>query len=58
MNLDALKYHKTKIMKTINLYVDFEFTSLSPDAQSISLGIVSDPFDRSIKAGEQLPSLF
>ena len=29
-------------MKTINLYFDFEFTSLSPDAQIISLGIVSD----------------
>ncbi|MFA6726850.1 MAG: hypothetical protein WCS17_01395 [Prevotella sp.] len=26
----------------INLYLDFEFTSLSPDAQPISLGIVSD----------------
>lgn len=31
-------------MKTINLYFDFEFTSLSPDAQPISLGIVSDNF--------------
>lgn len=29
-------------MKTIKLYFDFEFTSLSPDAQPISLGIVSD----------------
>ena len=29
-------------MKRINLYFDFEFTSLSPDAQIISLGIVSD----------------
>lgn len=29
-------------MKTINLFVDFEFTSLSPDAQPISVGIVSD----------------
>lgn len=29
-------------MKRINLYFDFEFTSLSPDAQPISLGIVSD----------------
>lgn len=28
-------------MKTINLFFDFEFTSLSPDAQPISLGIVS-----------------
>lgn len=27
---------------TINLYLDFEFISLSPDAQPISLGIVSD----------------
>lgn len=31
-------------MKTINLYFDFEFTSLSPDAQPISLGIVSDDY--------------
>lgn len=29
-------------MKTLNLYFDMEFTSLSPDAQPISLGIVSD----------------
>lgn len=29
-------------MKTLNFYFDFEFTSLSPDAQPISLGIVSD----------------
>ena len=29
-------------MKTINLFFDFEFTSLSPDAQPISLGIVSE----------------
>lgn len=28
-------------MKTIHLFVDFEFTSLSPDAQPISMGIVS-----------------
>nr|WP_320022094.1 hypothetical protein [uncultured Draconibacterium sp.] len=28
-------------MKTINLYFKFQFTSLSPDAQPISLGIVS-----------------
>lgn len=28
-------------MNTINLFVDFKFTSLSPDAQPISLGIVS-----------------
>lgn len=27
--------------QTINLYLDFEFTSLSPDAQPISLGIVA-----------------
>lgn len=32
-------------MKTINLYFDFEFTSLSPDSQPISLGIVSDMRD-------------
>ena len=31
-------------MKTINLFFDFEFTSLSPDAQPISLGIVSDEY--------------
>ena len=31
-------------MKTINLYLDMEFTSLSPDAQPISIGIVSDDF--------------
>lgn len=30
--------------KQINLFFDFEFTSLSPDAQPISLGIVSDTF--------------
>lgn len=29
-------------MKTIKLFFDFEFTSLSPDAQPISLGIISD----------------
>jgi hypothetical protein len=29
-------------MKTINLYIHMQFTSLSPDAQIISLGIVSD----------------
>jgi hypothetical protein len=29
-------------MKTINLFFDFEFTSLSPDAQPISLGIVTE----------------
>ena len=29
-------------MKTINLYFKFQFTSISPDAQPISLGIVSD----------------
>lgn len=29
-------------MKTLNLYFDFEFTSLSPDAQPISVGIVSE----------------
>lgn len=31
-------------MKTINLFVDFEFTSLSPDAQPISVGIVSEEY--------------
>ena len=29
-------------MKTINLFVDFEFTSLSPNAQPISIGVVSE----------------
>ncbi len=29
-------------MKIIRLFVDFEFTSLSPDAQPISVGVVSD----------------
>lgn len=29
-------------MKTIHLFVDFEFTSLSPDAQPISIGVVSE----------------
>jgi len=29
-------------MRTINLFFDFDFTSLSPDAQPISLGIVSE----------------
>jgi len=42
-------------MKTINLYFDFKFTSVSPDAQPVSLGIVSDPFTRSIAKGEDLP---
>lgn len=32
-------------MKTVNLYLDMEFTSLSPDAQPISIGIVSDEAD-------------
>jgi len=32
-------------MKTLNLYLDMEFTSLSPDAQIISVGIVSDDTD-------------
>lgn len=32
-------------MKTINLYFKFQFTSLSPDAQPISLGIVADVRD-------------
>lgn len=36
-------------MKTINLYFDFEFTSLSPDAQPISLGIVSDDIEMSVR---------
>lgn len=35
-------------MKTINLYFDFEFTSLSPDAQPISLGIVSDEVEQGV----------
>lgn len=32
---------KVTMKKQINLFFDFEFTSLSPDAQPISLGIVS-----------------
>ena len=32
-------------MKTLNLFFDFELTSLSPDAQPISLGIVSDEIE-------------
>lgn len=39
-------------MKTINLFVDFEFTSLSPDAQIISLGIVSD---ETLSIGDKFP---
>ena len=39
-------------MKKINLYFDFEFTSLSPDAQPISLGIVSDAFETIVPDGE------
>lgn len=35
--------------KIINLYFDFEFTSLSPDAQPISLGIVSDEILQSVR---------
>lgn len=35
-------FENKKPMKNINLYFDFEFTSLSPEAQPISLGIVSD----------------
>ena len=35
-----LKCHKA--MKTINMYFKFQFTSLSPDAQPISVWIVSD----------------
>lgn len=41
--------------KEIKLFFDFEFTSLSPDAQPISLGIISEAFTRSIKKGERLP---
>lgn len=40
-------------MKTINLYFDFEFTSLSPDAQPISVGIVSDEYLSDVKFGEE-----
>lgn len=35
-------------MKTINLYFDMKFTSLSPDAQPISLGIVSGEIETNI----------
>jgi len=38
-------------MKTIKLFFDFEFTSLSPDAQPISLGILSEEtFDKKYRA--------
>jgi hypothetical protein len=36
-------------MKKINLFFDFEFTSLSPDAQPISLGIVNDEWFPGVK---------
>lgn len=36
-------------MKEIKLFFDFEFTSLSPDAQPISLGIVSEEITRSVR---------
>ncbi|MCK5614707.1 hypothetical protein KAR91_73275 [Candidatus Pacearchaeota archaeon] len=48
-------------MKTLNLYFDFEFTSLSPDAQPISLGIVSDcikPFDFMVGFKHESKSLY
>jgi len=50
-----LKCHKA--MKTINLYFKFQFTSLSPDAQPISVGIVSDElcgrcFDKNLKPND------
>jgi len=35
-------------MKEIKLFVDFKFTSLSPDAQPISLGIVSESFETDV----------
>ncbi len=37
--LNLLNLNKLNTMKTINLFFDMEFTSLSPDAQIISLGI-------------------
>lgn len=40
-------------MKTLNLYFDAEFTSLSPDAQLISLGIVSDEYLSDVIIGEE-----
>ena len=39
----------------IKLFVKFQFTSLSPDAQLISLGIVSDNILSKLKIGEDLP---
>lgn len=43
-NIRGMKYINFNliIMKTLNLFFDFEFTGLSPDAQPISLGIISD----------------
>ncbi len=37
-------------MKTINLFFDCEFTSLSPDAQLISIGVVSDEMTTDINS--------
>lgn len=39
-------------MKKINLFVDFEFTSLSPDAQPISVGIVSEEIETNVPVDE------
>ena len=39
-------------MKKLNLYLDFEFTSLSPDAQPVSLGIVSDEIEANVPVDE------
>lgn len=41
-------------MKEIKLFVDFEFTSLSPDAQPISIGIVSEHIKRDIRDAPQM----
>jgi len=42
--------------KNINLYFKVNLTSQSPDAQVISIGIVSDLIDVKINAGDKLPS--
>lgn len=45
-------------MKTINLYFKFTFTSLSPDAQPISLGIVSDEYKELVNKNFDLETKF
>jgi hypothetical protein len=45
-------------MKKINLYVKFQFTSLSPDAQPISIGIVSDDLLNPKSTGEESACIY